>query len=262
MKALVINLPHRVDRWEKMQKDWKGILDLTRIDGVKSRKKYAGCAQAHINAILHGFKDSSTEYCLVLEDDVMPDSMTRDTLSSFIEATRHLFTALDGISMCPTFDRDVLSNDFFYTADAPMLVINPNTLVSGTAFMIYTRRIVSKLTEYQRHLTRYPWIIPNDRLFTTDSYGFFSFQPLTVGIPLQYECKLSTLALLSDNFLGGMDVSHAKLQQLVKQSKVSNTPFHSNITFRISLKTHVLLGVYFCLYLLTLLFFYGLNRIL
>lgn len=245
-----------------MQKDWSEILQLSRIDGVQSRKKYAGCAQAHINAIMMGFKDPSAEFCIVLEDDVMPDGLTKETLTQFLDSSKHLFPYLDAISMCPTFDRDLTSTDYFYVAPGPLLIINPTALISGTAFMIYTRRIVSKLGAYQDHISRYPWIIPNDRLFTTDSYGFFSFLPLTVGIPLTYQSKLSNLAQVSDNFSGGMDVSHEKLQRLVHQSLQRNRAFHSNSTFYIYPKTHVLASLVILVCILFALLLNGLNRIL
>jgi GR25 family glycosyltransferase involved in LPS biosynthesis len=237
-----------------MQRDWDGILNLTRVDGVKSSKKYAGCALAHINAIRIGLEKAP--YCIVLEDDVMPDSLTAESVKSFIHSVEHLFPALDAISLCPTFDRDINSQDTFI-ADGDLLVVNPTGLISGAAAMIYTRRILRSLPVYQSHISFSPWVIPNDRLFSTSSFGFFKYSPLQAAIPKHYLCKLSSTAKESDNFSGGTDVSKEKLSLLVKQSENKQLK-NSSMHFYIYPKYHVLL----LLILFLTIFLYGLNRIL
>ena len=60
MEALVINLPHRTDRWNQIQEDFKNTnFKLTRYDGVMvddpniSRKDrgYIGVARTHMEII-------------------------------------------------------------------------------------------------------------------------------------------------------------------------------------------------------------------
>lgn len=62
--VVVINLPHRTDRLEKIMKDWPEALV---VPGVIHSMPHTGCGLAHINAIRTGLKNAPV--CLVLEDD-------------------------------------------------------------------------------------------------------------------------------------------------------------------------------------------------
>jgi GR25 family glycosyltransferase involved in LPS biosynthesis len=237
-----------------MQNDWNGIFQLIRVDGVKSSKKYAGCALAHINAIRRGLQHA--DYCIVLEDDIMPDGIEQKIIT-FIESIQHLFPVLDAISLCPTFDRALSTSDYFFTA-GDLLVINTTGLVSGAAGMIYTRRILRCLDQYETHVLNSPWIVPNDRLFSTSSFGFFQYSPLQVGIPKEYMCRLSDTSNESDNFSGGSDVNKEKLLQLVNHSESMNIQFkHSTKDFYLLPKTSIVL----LLSLLLAILLYSLNWI-
>jgi hypothetical protein len=79
--ALVINLPHRTDRWEKIQDDFKNTsFRLQRYDGVMvndpeiSRKDrcYMGVARTHIQIIKEA-KEQGKKTILILEDDCKPE---------------------------------------------------------------------------------------------------------------------------------------------------------------------------------------------
>ena len=221
-----------------MQSNWKGIFALERVDGVYSTTKYAGCALAHLNAIEQGLKDQ--DYCIVLEDDVSPLNLTAEKFNAFLESISHLFSSLDGVSLCPLFDRDVMKLDYFYTTESELLIINPHLeLIRGTGFMIYTRRILAKLQEYKTHLQRDYLLIPNDRLFCNAHYGFFSYHPLEVGIPTEYFAQLNDDALVSDNFGGGVwsMKNTQNLSLLAHQSLLAQHPFVSTHThLRIKIK--------------------------
>ena len=67
----VINLDIRPDRWERIQTEWKGAFELTRISGVLGAPGWKGCALSHIK-ILEEAKERGDPYVLVWEDDCIP----------------------------------------------------------------------------------------------------------------------------------------------------------------------------------------------
>jgi GR25 family glycosyltransferase involved in LPS biosynthesis len=67
----VINLDERTDRWEQLQKEWKGVFNLTRVSAVKETPGWKGCALSHIK-IIQEAKDRGDPYVLVWEDDCVP----------------------------------------------------------------------------------------------------------------------------------------------------------------------------------------------
>jgi hypothetical protein len=80
-EALVINLDHRTDRWEQMNKDFAASsFKLTRYPGVMitdpniSRKDrgYIGVARTHIE-IIKMCKEKGMKTVLILEDDCKPE---------------------------------------------------------------------------------------------------------------------------------------------------------------------------------------------
>lgn len=67
----VINLEERTDRWEQIQKEWKGTFNLNRVPAVKETPGWKGCALSHIK-IIEEAKSRGDPYVLVWEDDCTP----------------------------------------------------------------------------------------------------------------------------------------------------------------------------------------------
>ena len=216
-----------------MQKEWSEIFTLHRVSGVKSKKKYLGCAQSHINSIRLAFSLFPQQpYCIVLEDDVKP-LRSRDYFESLLEKLSQNDTRneLDCLSLNSTFDRKVIKEKFNTIPSLDFLVIDPKSnLMSGSSFMIYSRRLLERISEYQRHLETSSFIIPNDRLFTTSSYGIYHYSPLICAVPKEQVCDFSELAAVSDNFGGGKYSDHVLNLEILIQN--SNTPssIHSELT--------------------------------
>lgn len=76
LDALVINLDHRVDRWEQMIIRWKdsGLLpQIRRYSAYKSSQRHRGCSLSHIYAVLNYFTEHpNKKTVLVFEDDACP----------------------------------------------------------------------------------------------------------------------------------------------------------------------------------------------
>jgi len=81
LKAYVLNLPHRTDRWEHMLKEFDGKCELIKADCVmiddnnlsKIDKAYHGVAYTHIQLIKDA-KERGDKTILILEDDcIMAD---------------------------------------------------------------------------------------------------------------------------------------------------------------------------------------------
>jgi GR25 family glycosyltransferase involved in LPS biosynthesis len=73
MKAFVINLKSRPDRWAKIQKRFAGSdIELLRLEAVKSETNgLHGCFLSHIKALKRAKKEG-LPYILILEDDCLP----------------------------------------------------------------------------------------------------------------------------------------------------------------------------------------------
>lgn len=67
----VINLDERTDRWEQLQKEWKGVFNLNRVAAIKETPGWKGCALSHIK-IIEEAKSRGDPYVLIWEDDCTP----------------------------------------------------------------------------------------------------------------------------------------------------------------------------------------------
>lgn len=84
-KAYYINLNNRVDRHYKMQSDWRGLVSLNRINGIKlDQEKYGakGCFRSHVSAFKEVCK--SNELSIIMEDDIVPTSSFVEKLNNCI----------------------------------------------------------------------------------------------------------------------------------------------------------------------------------
>jgi len=93
---LVINLAHRTDRWEAIQKDFaeKGWPLLHRIDAIKAIDPDPGwhaCKHSHIGCI-NLAKENNLPWVLILEDDCLP---TDDALQRFQDLLPYLWEIRD-----------------------------------------------------------------------------------------------------------------------------------------------------------------------
>jgi hypothetical protein len=73
--AYVINLEHRTDRLEQIRESIKGLLNLRRINAISHDNGAVGCLTSHILTVdKHFGQFPDSQYCLVLEDDFIPDA--------------------------------------------------------------------------------------------------------------------------------------------------------------------------------------------
>lgn len=70
-KPYVINLDKSTSRWKKLQTDWKGVFNLTRVSAVEKTPGWMGCALSHIK-IIEQAKARKDPWVLVWEDDCIP----------------------------------------------------------------------------------------------------------------------------------------------------------------------------------------------
>lgn len=72
MKAHIINLPERTDRWEAFQKNWKDCgLELVREDGIRMDDVYHAVFLKH-RQLLEEALARGEEHLLIMEDDAVP----------------------------------------------------------------------------------------------------------------------------------------------------------------------------------------------
>jgi GR25 family glycosyltransferase involved in LPS biosynthesis len=69
--AYVINLDERVDRWQIIQQDWKGVFPLVRVPAIRESPGWKGCALSHIKVVEEA-RARGEIFVLVWEDDCMP----------------------------------------------------------------------------------------------------------------------------------------------------------------------------------------------
>lgn len=69
--AYVINLDERIDRWQILQQDWKGVFPLVRVPAVRESPGWKGCALSHIKVVEEA-RARGEPWVLVWEDDCMP----------------------------------------------------------------------------------------------------------------------------------------------------------------------------------------------
>lgn len=67
----VINLDSRTDRWERLQSDWRGVFQLTRVPAIQETPGWVGCALSHVKVIEEA-KQRGDPMVLVWEDDCKP----------------------------------------------------------------------------------------------------------------------------------------------------------------------------------------------
>lgn len=71
MKAQVINLRERSDRWESIQRAWRNVLDVERTDAIRMENGYHAVFLKH-REMLQQAKERGDTHLLILEDDAVP----------------------------------------------------------------------------------------------------------------------------------------------------------------------------------------------
>jgi len=188
IRAYVINLQHRADRWSRMQEKWKGIVDvIERVDGVKDPKRFKGCALAHINAIRIAWASKNApegleDIVMVLEDDAMPmEGLSRSTLLEVLLDAQRTSAEFDALFLSPlicpdTYDGSSIQDlsKAFTRTSTQFFRFSPSRLLVCCAMMVYSRRVMNWIDEYSMHVNddgddfeR----IPNDRVLSMDSWS-------------------------------------------------------------------------------------------
>ena len=105
MKAYVINLPERTDRWETFTSNWKDSgLELVRVDAFKMENVYHAVFLKH-RELLQQAKDRGETHLLVMEDDAIPRA-------DFTKRFQHITMCLD-----PKNDWDVMNGGMLAIKD-------------------------------------------------------------------------------------------------------------------------------------------------
>jgi hypothetical protein len=158
--VVVINLPHRSDRLEKILKVWP---DARVVPGVIHDMPHTGCGLAHVSAIREGLKDS--EMCLVLEDDaelIVPKSY----VEYFISCLK--IGNWDVISLGTQHD---------YSGDSPLKIcsfqgrvqVEPTSRLISMQACVWNRDALPLLDEYEDALRKGAFF-PIDRMIFSNSW--------------------------------------------------------------------------------------------
>jgi len=88
VKAYVINLAERTDRWETFKKNWKDTgLEFERVDAIKMENVYHAVFLKH-RQLLEEAKNRGDKHLLVMEDDAVP-------CDDFSKRFKHICQLLD-----------------------------------------------------------------------------------------------------------------------------------------------------------------------
>jgi len=67
----VINLDRSPERWEALQRDWKGAFPVQRVSAVEASPGWVGCGLSHVKVVEEA-KARGDKWVLVWEDDCIP----------------------------------------------------------------------------------------------------------------------------------------------------------------------------------------------
>jgi len=130
---LVINLEHRTDKWEQIQKDFQDWpVKLERVSGIKHDNGWKGCYLSHLKCVKIA-KERNYPWVLYLEDDcmLMPDAKQRFTkLLPFLWNARQHWDFFMGGLNCLTGCGLVNAEEILYIAKgfgAHFCLIHSNT---------------------------------------------------------------------------------------------------------------------------------------
>lgn len=142
-----INLDHRTDRKELMDKNWEGIVSLNRVQGTifpEHTWGQAGCFESHRKVLKMLSIDSSTkqELSIIAEDDIIPSQSFNDKLEVILsEIPRDWDILMLGYSISERSRYSRVSNN--------IAKANEHVL-SGTCYMVNPKFYELMLEEYKK----------------------------------------------------------------------------------------------------------------
>jgi len=163
----VINLPHRTDRLESVNKELSKVFDnpeYTLIPGIYDEKPFKGCAQAHINAIQHA-KDNNYSKVIIMEDDLVFRDNSKEYMSEcFANAPEDYELLLGGIYYC---GNKIEYNQYWNKIDS----------FSSTHFMVVHEKLYDKIISFDKEIHIDQFLASKELnldLYVTNKY--FAFQ--------------------------------------------------------------------------------------
>lgn len=78
IKAFVINLDKRADRWKTIQKNFKDIT-LERVSAIDDTIGWKGCGLSHVKVVKEA-KEKGLPFVLIMEDDCVPTEFFKDNI--------------------------------------------------------------------------------------------------------------------------------------------------------------------------------------
>jgi hypothetical protein len=94
MKVYCINLEHRKDRWEQIQKDFLPNLSIERFNAIKHKEGWKGCILSHSKVLEKALQESNESLYCIIEDDCRP-LIEKPLLSSKLEKYIHFLKSQD-----------------------------------------------------------------------------------------------------------------------------------------------------------------------
>lgn len=138
----VINLPHRTDRLESVNKELNKVFDnseYTLIPGIYDEFPNKGCAQAHMNLIKDA-KEKNYSNILVIEDDlVFRDNAKEYMIQCFANAPKNYDLLLAGIYSC---GQKTEYNEYWNKIDS----------FSSTHFMIVNEKLYDTILSFDKEI--------------------------------------------------------------------------------------------------------------
>lgn len=136
----VINLPHRTDRLESVNKELSKVFnnfEYTLIPGVYDEVPRKGCAQAHINLIKDA-KEKNYSNILVMEDDlVFRDNCKDYMIECFNNCPKDYDILLSGIYSC---GQKTKYNEYWNKID----------FFSSTHFMVINEKLYDTIISFDK----------------------------------------------------------------------------------------------------------------
>jgi len=103
LKAYVINLEIRLDRWKRMKELWSSYFDLVRFPAIHNpRNGRLGCKRSHIQVAIQALQTSPM--AIILEDDAVPTNWFQAVGMKCIEEAERCVEEWDYINLGPFLD--------------------------------------------------------------------------------------------------------------------------------------------------------------
>lgn len=140
--AKVINVSHRIDRWQQFQKDIEGVdIKCTKLSAVIRQPGSLGCLMSHQKAVKEAFRDK-LPFVIVLEDDcIIPNK--EDFNIRFPLIMNWAIKNMDSwtiLNLGPTFTEP----NSIVQDEIPLIKLNKGLC---THFIVYNKSIYTKIID-------------------------------------------------------------------------------------------------------------------